>query len=468
MNTPFLSITAHKHIPRILGLGLFLQQLDAMILNTAIPQMSVALATSPLSLKLAITCYLLTLAMFTPVSGFIADRFGSKPTLLWALGIFMLGSVMCGFAHSLLALIVGRLVQGIGGAMITPVGRLVLLKSFSRSDFLMAFTAYTLIGQVGLVMGPILGGILTTFVDWRWIFFVNIPVVLMALYWVRKHVPNHYESKTPDFDWTGFVIFGLSAGMITFAFSLLTEENFTYDLLPLILLPVGALLGIGYYFHAKRKAHPSLDVRIFNIRTFTMGCIGGTLFRLANGGFGFLLPLQLQIEFGYSAFQAGLMLLPNALVFMSTKTIFKKIAQRYGFKKPMVAMPLFAAVFYAVMALNTQTTPIWWMTLVIMAMGFFSSLQYSFMNTFILGDVPTESVSRGSSVSAVIQQLGGSFAVCFIAGLLVSSSHFTRTPLLSGFSFQITFFVLAATTLLTSALFLFLKPQDGHQLLKKS
>ncbi len=467
MSTTFLSVSENKHIPRILGLGLFLQQLDAMVLNTAIPQMSVSLDTSPLSLKLAITSYLLTLAMFIPVSGYFADRFGTKRIFAAAMLVFLLGSVICGVAHSIEILIAGRLVQGLGAAMVTPVGRLILMKSFSRTDFIMAFTYYTIMGQVGLVVGPVLGGFLTTFMGWRYIFFINVPVVLLALYLVQRFIPNHVEEEFPEFDWVGFVIFGVAAGSITFAFSWLTEQNFTHVDLPLLLLTVGICLAVVYYRHARKTPFPSLDIRIFRIETFRLATFGGFLFRIGMAGFGFLIPLQMQLQFGYNAFESGLILLPSALAFLVTKTIFKNFLQRYGFRKCLLFTPVVVVVSFIGLSWINSATPLWVILLLMTFIGFFTSLQYSFTNTLNLADIPKQESSRATSVSVVFQQLGISFSVCFCAGLLVSSSHLSGTALLGAMAFHYTYLGLSAFTLLSTLLFLQLPKTAGESLLQR-
>jgi EmrB/QacA subfamily drug resistance transporter len=466
MTASAASIHTHKHIPRILGVGLFLQQLDAMILNTAIPQMAKALGASPLSLKLAITTYLLSLAMFIPISGYIADRFGSQRTFSMAMWVFLLGSLMSGLAHNVEILILGRLVQGVGAAMVMPVGRLILLKTFSRSDFLVAFTAYTMIGQIGLVAGPILGGILTTFVGWRYIFFVNIPVILMTLYWGRAHIPNYQEVELPKFDWLGFFSFGIAAGGVTLALSWMTEDSFQHLELPLICLVCGLSLGVFYYLHARQSASPSLDLNVFRIRTFRIATLGGFLFRVAIGGSGFILPLQMQVLWGYSAFQSGLMLVPNVLAFMATKTVFRFLVQRYGFKKPLFMAPWMIVLVFFALAFVTASTPLWLMALLMAILGFFSSFQYSLMNTLNLADVPVRESSRATSVSVVFQQLGLSFAVCLCAGLLVASSAITHAAVMGPQAFHDAYLALGVLTALCVSVFRGIMDTDGRNLLR--
>ncbi len=459
------SIHTHKHIPRILGLGLFLQQLDSMILNTAIPQMAESLGTPALSLKLAITSYLLTLALFIPISGYVADRYGTQKTLSVAMLVFLLGSVLCGVCFNIETLIFGRLIQGMGAAMVTPVGRLILLRTFSKSDFISAFAAYTVIGQLGSICGPVFGGILTTFLNWRFIFFVNIPLILAALYWVKKFIPNHYNrANLPKFDWIGFWVFGGAAGAITFGASWLTEENFS-DKTPAILLGAGLILGVIYYLYARRKKFPALDLKVFRFRTFSICIWGGTIFRLGSGGITFLLPLELQIGFGYSAFKAGLLILPNAVTFLMARYCFKKILKTYGFKKCLILSPFGVALGLFGLAWMGPATPIWIIVALMSLIGFTSSIQFGCLNTINFAEIPSNESAPATSVSAVFQQIAFSFAVCFCAGLLVINSGFSKTAVLSQAAFHSTYLILTLVTVLSALIFLALDKKDGEHLI---
>lgn len=467
-----------KNIPRVLGLGLFMQQLDSMILNTAIPQMAVSLHTPTLNLKLAITSYLLTLAMFIPISGYVADRFGTQKTFSLAMLVFLLGSLISGFAFNIDLLIFGRLIQGAGAAMITPVGRLILLKTFSKKESLVAYNAYTMIGQMGLVIGPTLGGLLTTFINWRFIFFVNIPVCLIALYLVYKIIPDYLEEKKSKFDWLGFVLFGAAAGLVSFGFSWMTEEGFNF-IFPWSLLLIGMFLGLIYYFHAQnlkiKKVLPALDIQVFKIRTFSLTMLGGTLFRLTASGATFLLPLQFQIAMGYSAFESGLMLLPQAASFLISKQCFTWALRKFGFKNILVFSPLFVSMALLGFALISGWSLLNHLNflqhfivfgLIMLVLGFFSSIQYSCLNTLIFADVPKDISSRATSSSGVVQQLGLSFAVCFCAGLLVGASFFSQTHLLGEVSFYWVYLILSILTFFTPLIFLKLNHADGMHLIK--
>jgi EmrB/QacA subfamily drug resistance transporter len=466
MSTDFLAFATHKHIPRILGLGLFLQQLDAMILNTAIPQMAHSLNTPALSLKLAITSYLLTLALFIPISGYIADKFGTKRTFSWAMIVFLLGSVICGLAMNIEILIFGRLVQGAGAAMVAPVGRLILLKAFSRTDFLHAFAAYAIVGQIGLVLGPVLGGIITTFMDWRFIFFVNIPIILLALYWTKKSIPNYIDPENlVKFDWIGFLVFGGAAGAITFGLSWLTEDNFM-DHEPWVLFGLGVLLAGIYYFYARRLKYPALDLNVFKIKTFWVTMVGGFGFRISASGVSFLLPLQLQLQFGYSAFMAGLLIFPNVLAFLTARSFFKILLKHYGFKKILLICPIFSALALLGFAFMTKNMPLWCMIILMIVMGMASSVQYGAINTLTFADVPAQDSSRATSVSTVFQQIGLSMAICFCAGLLVINSGFSVSSVMSAMAFHRTYLVLSALTLLSAVVFFKLSHENGAHLLK--
>jgi len=465
-----------KNIPRVLGLGLFMQQLDSMILNTAIPQMALSLHTPTLSLKLAITSYLLTLAMFIPISGFVADRFGTQKTFSLAMLVFLFGSIISGCAFNIDILIIGRLIQGAGAAMITPVGRLILLKTFSKKESLVAYNSYTMIGQMGMVIGPTLGGVMTTFMNWRFIFFINIPVCLIALFLVYKIIPNYLEEKKSKFDWLGFFLFGGAAGAVSFGFSYLSEEGFSF-FYPWLVLFIGLVLGFIYYFHAQnlnfKKRWPALDINVFKIRTFWLSMLGGSLFRLTASGATFLLPLQFQIALGYSAFESGLLLIPQAASFLISKQCFTWALREYGFRKILVCAPLFTAFALLGFSILSDLSFIKNLNFIedfvifgffMLILGFFSSIQYSCLNTLIFSDVPQEMSSRATSSSGVFQQLGLSLAVCFCAGLLVGSSALSQTHVLGLVSFHWTYLTLSFLTFLTPLIFLKLNKDDGMHL----
>ncbi len=467
-----------RNIPRVLGLGLFMQQLDSMILNTAIPQMAEALHTPTLSLKLAITSYLLTLAMFIPISGYVADRFGTQKTFALAMLVFLLGSIISGCAFDINFLIIGRLIQGAGAAMITPVGRLILLKAFSQKESLIAYNAYTMIGQMGLVIGPTLGGVLTTFMNWRFIFFVNIPVAIIALFLVYEVIPNYKEDKKSKFDWLGFFLFGAAAGSISFGFSWMSEEGFSF-VFPWLLLLVGIFLGLIYYFHAQylnyKNILPALDLKVFKIRTFRLTMLGGSLFRLTASGATFLLPLQFQMAMGYSAFDSGLMLLPQAASFLISKQCFTWALKKFGFRNILIFSPLLVSLALLGFALISDWSGLRNLNfiqhfiifgLIMLVLGFFSSIQYSSLNTLIFADVPKDKSSRATSSSGVVQQLGLSLAVCFCAGLLVGTSFVSQTHLLGEASFYWVYLILSFLTFLTPLVFLKLRKSDGMHLIK--
>lgn len=458
----FLPIAKHKYIPRILGLGLFLQQLDSMILNTSIPQMAVSLGSSALDLKLAITSYLLTLAMFIPISGYMADKFGTKRTFFLALFIFLLGSLIYGLSFNIEVLIFGRLVQGMGAAFITPVGRLILLKAFSRADFLPAFSVYVMIGQLGTILGPVLGGVITTFIDWRWIFLVNIPVVLLALYFTKKKIPDYHDhSNAAPFDWLGFVLFGFAAGMVTFGLSWVTEENFT-EMMPWYICGAGVVLSVIYYFYGRRVAHPSLDLSAFRIRTFWVTMAGGSLFRLSSNGLGFLIPLQLQLVYGYSPLVAGLLLFPNAVAFMVARFFFKKLLVGLGFKKVLLLFPVFSAVSLLGLAFMSGGNLIVMMTVCMVLQGFTASVHYAALNTLTFADIPAKDSSKATSLSTVVQQIALSLAVCLAAGLLLSISDVSGHPVMTSSVFQLTYLLLSFLMAFSAVVFFKLLPTDGR------
>jgi len=461
-----LSKAHYKNIPRILGLGLFLQQLDGMVLNTAIPEMANSLGTEALSLKLAITSYLLTLAMFIPISGYIAERYGTQKVFLWAMIVFVIGSIFCGCSWDITTLIIGRLIQGAGAAMVTPVGRLILLKVFSKEDFLIAFTSYSLIGQIGFVVGPVLGGFMTSYINWRGIFFINLPIVLLGLFLVKKWIPN-YESRDtlPAFDWIGFWVFGGLAGCFTFGFSWVTEENFS-GIDPYLLLLLGVLLIFIYFFHQRNTVVPVLKLSLFKIRTFQVSLVGGSWFRVFASGLTFLIPIQLQLDLGYSPFLSGVLIFFNALGFFITRHFFKEIMSFLGFKRALISSAFITGLTLFLFIFIDRTSPLWLIIGLLILMGLSSSIQYGALNTLGFADVEKEDAAQASSVTAVFQQLGLTFSVCLCAGLLSLMGRFKGVSTLSDIAFHWTYFFMGLMTLGSILFYVHLTQKDGQHLIK--
>lgn len=407
-----------RYLPLIIGFGLLMENIDISIINTAIPKMALSLNTNPIDLKIGVTSYLLTLAAFIPISGYLADSYGAKRTFFWAIVVFLLGSIACGFSQSVWQLVLGRLVQGMGGAMMTPVGRLIMLRKYPKKEFIKAFGSLIILGQVGPALGPVLGGVLTTFYSWRYVFFVNVPFGLLALVLVHYFVEETPIRKMPKFDYQGFVLFGLAAAALTFGFSLWAEQEGDWPV-AVSLLVMGIVLASLFYLHARHNPHPSLNLKVFATRSFRIAVSGSFIIRLALGGVPFLLPLLLQLGWHKTPLVAALLILPYGLSMFLAKPLVRKILDRYGYRKVLMMNPVILALIFSLLALSVHTYSMLFILILAGFLGFFSSLQFTFMNTLNFVDIEEDHTVQAVGISSVFQQISMSFGVCVVAFLLM-------------------------------------------------
>ena len=429
-------------LPLIIACALFMENMDSTVIATSLPVIAADLNVNPISLKLALTAYLVSLAVFIPISGWMADRFGSKTVFRLAIGVFMLGSLACAFSSTLGGFVIARFMQGMGGAMMVPVGRLVLLKSVEKNQLVQAMSYLTIPALLGPVIGPPLGGAISTYFHWRWIFLINIPIGVLGIYLATRHVPQIRERDLAPLDLRGFVMsgFGLSAmtlGLATAGEHLLTREMST------ACIAAGALSLAFYVRHALVSPHPLLDFRFLRVATYRTGVIGGGLFRIGVGAMPFLLPLMLQLGFGFSAVQSGLLTCTSALAAMFMKTQAVAILRRFGFRTVLTWNALIAAGTIGSYGLFTPATPYMLMVGVLLAGGFFRSLQFTSLNAMAYADIERERMSAASSLANVTQQLSLSLGVTIGAFILehAAAAH-GRTTVAAG-DFTIAFAVVA-------------------------
>src|SRR5215210_7367459 len=373
-----------KIVPLIVAVALFMENMDATVIATSLPAIAADIGTSPLALKLAITSYLLSLAVFIPASGWTADRFGARMVFAIAIGVFMLGSIGCALSQNVTHFVIARILQGLGGAMMTPVGRLVLLRSIDKSALVNALTWVTVPALIGPVIGPPLGGFITTYFSWHWIFLINIPIGLLGIFMAMKYI-DPIRSEAPErFDLYGLVLAGVGLGGIAFGLSVAG-----LNLLPWTI--VAALVAIGsvsmtlYVIHARRTASPVLDFTLMRLATFRASIIGGFLFRFGIGALPFLLPLLMQVGFGLSPFRSGLVTFASAVGAMGMKTLAARIIKTFGFRNMMTINAVVSSVFLAACALFTVTTPLLLIMIILVVGGFFRSLQFTAINTVAYG-----------------------------------------------------------------------------------
>ena len=446
----------------IAAMAFFMQALDATILNTALPSIAESLNRSPLTMQSAIISYTLTVAMLIPVSGWLADRFGTRRIFILAVSLFTLGSLLCALSDSLHFLVASRVIQGVGGAMMMPVARLALIRAYPCSELLPVLNFVTIPGLIGPVMGPLLGGLLVTYATWHWIFILNIPIGLLVIFYARKYMPDFTMPKR-TFDFIGFLLFGSSLVMISVSLEIMGRPDIA-DYLPAATMAGGLLMLFFYIFHAKHHPNPLIELPLFKTRTFSVGIAGNVASRLGTGCVPFLMPLMLQVGFGYSAIIAGCMMAPTAIGSMMAKSVVTQVLRSLGYRKVLVVVTVIIGILIALFALQSPGMSPWMMILPLFVLGMAMSTQFTAMNTITLADLTDNNASSGNSVLAVTQQLAISFGVAISAVVLRFYDGLSVGDNVDHFHY--TFITMGVVTLLSSAVFLLLKPKDGNNLIK--
>ena len=450
-------------LPWIAAMAFFMQALDATILNTALPAIAQSLNRSPLAMQSAIISYTLTVAMLIPVSGWLADRFGTRKIFMLAVTLFTLGSLACALSTSLTELVIFRVLQGIGGAMMMPVARLALLRAYPRSELLPVLNFVTMPGLVGPILGPVLGGVFVTWASWHWIFLINIPIGVAGLFYARKYMPD-FTTPRRSFDMGGFFLFGLSLVLFSSGMELFGEKIVaTWMALSVILS--GILLFLLYIRHARRHPTPLISLGLFNTRTFSVGIAGNIASRLGTGCVPFLMPLMLQVGFGYPALIAGCMMAPTAMGSILAKSTVTQVLRWFGYRKTLVGVTVFIGLMIAQFSLQSAALPVWMLILPLFVLGMAMSTQFTSMNTITLADLTDENASSGNSVLAVTQQLSISLGVAVSAAVLRFYEGFDSANTVEQFHY--TFITMGALTVVSALVFMLLKPKDGRNLIKE-
>lgn len=454
-------------IPAIIGSAMLMQTLNATVLSNALPTMARALHEDPLRLNLAITMYMLATAVFLPVSGWAADRFGAKRIFLIAMVLYAVSSAACGFADSLLHLVLARICQGMAGAMMVPVGRLVLLRTTPKHELVAAMSVLTMPALLGPVLGPPIGGFVVTFWDWRWIFFINLPIAAVGVTLVARFVPNVHEQAVSPIDWTGIVLTGFGMAGLIFGF-----ENLGRDLLPqpiVLGLFFGGIACLALYWrHARGNPHAILDLSLFRVQTFSASIVGGAFMRLAMGATPFMLALLLQLGFGMSPFRAGLLTFVSAAGALVMKTAAPPILRRFGFRTVLTVNAVIVGLIFMAYGLFKPDTPHWLIMIVLLVGGFFRSLQFTSLNGLAYADIDQSRMSRASTMSSIAQQLVQSVGIGLAAMLLhffmvaEGQKHLTAASISPGF------LVVGAITFISLAFFIPLPKDAGDELNNRS
>ncbi|NDJ55642.1 DHA2 family efflux MFS transporter permease subunit [Enterobacteriaceae bacterium 4M9] len=450
-------------LPWIAAMAFFMQALDATILNTALPAIAQSLGRSPLAMQSAIISYTLTVAMLIPVSGWLADRFGTRRVFMLAVTLFTLGSLACALSNSLTELVIFRIIQGVGGAMMMPVARLALLRAYPRSELLPVLNFVTMPGLVGPILGPMLGGVLVTWASWHWIFLINIPIGVLGLIYARKYMPN-FTAPRRGFDMTGFFLFGLSLVLISSGMELF-GERIVASWMALTVVAGGFLLMLGYILHARRAASPLIALPMFKTRTFSVGIAGNIASRLGTGCVPFLMPLMLQVGFGYSALIAGCMMAPTALGSILAKSMVTQVLRRLGYRRTLVGITIFIGLMIAQFSLQSAMMPVWMLLIPLFVLGMAMSTQFTAMNTITLADLTDENASSGNSMLAVTQQLSISLGVAVSAAVLRFYESQGNSSTVE--QFHATFITMGAVTIVSALVFMLLRAKDGRNLISE-
>lgn len=455
-----------RMIPFIVGCALFMQMLDSTVVATALPAMATALDSTVVRLNLAITAYLLAVAVFVPISGWAADRYGARRVFMAAIALFVLSSMACATSQSLTHLVIARIVQGIAGAMMVPVGRIILLRVVPKQDLLKAMSFLSIPALLGPIIGPPLGGFMVTYMSWHWIFLINIPIGIIGIMLVRRHVPEIREASAPRLDWSGFLLSAVCLATLVSAFEALGHSLFPPAAV-VGLACVGMVCGFLYVRHAKRVQHPILDLTLMREPSFAISVLGGNLCRFAVGAMPFLLALQLQVGFHMTPLSAGLITFASAAGALLMKFVATPIIQRFGFRQVLTINAMLTGVFIIACATFTATTPIWLMIGILLIGGFFRSLQFTAVNTLTYADMSPERMSRASSFAAMAQQLGISLGVGVAAVTLNLSMASRGETTIAVSDIMIAFVVIGVLCSLSTLSFRRLAPTAG-ELLQRS
>jgi len=449
-------IPANKNlrlIPLVIAMAFLLEAVDTTILNTAIPSIAKSLAVISLNLKIALISYLLSLCVFIPISGWVADKYGLKRVFIIAMGIFTLSSFACGLATTLPQLVLGRILQGVGGAFIAPLGRLMVATWYPRKEIIPTTNKIIILVLIGPALGPLLGGWITTHLGWRWIFWVNVPIGLIDILAASVLLPEYRKQNVHKLDYFGFVLFGGSLSSMVFSLSALSEDSVNHHFIFAVIACSVAMFVI-YIWHSRKLAHPILETSLFRFRTFRIAIAGNLATRLSFGATMFVIPLMLQIEYGYTPIRAGFVLAFMALGAITTKLFSQQIIRATGFRKALIGNCFLIATILATLSQVGHHSPTWWLCLLTYGCGVLAALNFSSVNPLTFAETEDSDHSAAASVLSTTMQFSQSCSIAIAAMILQHSQM----------NFSLTFQAMAVMMALSSTVFYFLKKGDGQSL----
>ncbi|MBW8364828.1 MAG: DHA2 family efflux MFS transporter permease subunit [Rhizobium sp.] len=461
--------TVKRYLPWVVAVALFMEQLDTTIVNTAVPAMAESLQVTPLSLKAVVASYILSLAVCIPVSGWMADRYGTRRVFSIAVGLFTFSSILCGLALNAPMLVAARILQGVGAAMMMPVGRLTIIRTFPKSELLQAMNFVIIPALIGPLLGPTVGGLIVHWVSWRYIFFVNVPMGLLALWLAHRHMPDYRGDTARPLDVVGLVLFGSGTALLSWLLEIFGEHRIDATSAAVLLLLCVSLLA-AYLWHARETPHPLLRLRLFRVRTFRISVMGGFVTRLGVGGMPFLLPLLYQLGLGLPAWQSGLLMMPAAAAAMGMKIIAPRVLARFGYRRILIVNTVMIGAVISLFSLVSPATPIALIVLLGLSMGFFNSLQFTSMNSMAYADIDTPDSSMASTIASSLQQMSMSFGLA--CGSLIAGWYLGDLPQTDRVAVTTAlhhaFLTLAGLTILSSLSFWSLRPGDGESVSRGS
>lgn len=459
------STVTKRYLPWVVAAALFMEQLDATIVNTAIPSIAASFGVTPLSLKSVVSSYILALAVGIPISGWMADRFGTRRVFSVAIIVFTIASVLCGVAVNPAMMVAARMLQGLGGAMMMPVGRLAIIRTFPKSELLGAMNFVIIPALIGPLLGPTVGGLIVHWFSWRYIFFINIPVGILALFLVYKYMPDHASEHKRPLDVLGLILFSSGTALLSWLLEVFGEHS-------LARVTAAALLGlslgllVAYAIHASDAQFPLLRLGLFRIRTFRISVLGGFVTRMGFGGLPFLLPLLYQVGMGLPAWKSGLLMMPSAIAAMGMKMFSQRLLKRFGYRQILIVNTVCIGLTIATFSQVDSSTPLAAIAALGLLQGFFASMQFSSMNSLAYADIDAKDSSMASTMSSSFQQLSMSFGLA--AGSLVTGWYLGNVVqidrVLVTSALHHAFLTLGLITAVSSLLFWRLKPNDGDSI----
>ena len=455
--------TTKRYLPWVVAVALFMERLDSTIVNTGIPAIAASLGTTPLALKAVATSYVLALSVSIPVSGWLADRYGSRRVFLIAVAMFTLSSIACGLAPNASLLIAARVPQGISAAMTIPVGRLVLVRTFARGELLRAMNFVVIPALIGPLLGPTVGGLIVHWLSWREIFFVNVPFGLLTLWFGHRYMPDYHGEHARPLDVRGLLLFGSGVALLSWLLEIFGDHDIDATHAVLTLATSLGLLA-AYVWHARRAAHPLLRLSLLRIRTFRISVLGGFVTRLGVGGMPLLLPLLYQVGFGRPAWESGLLMMPTAAGAMTMKAVSRPLLRRYGYRQVLVVNTVLQGTTIGAFWFVGAATPLAAIVGLALLLGFFNSLQFTSVNSMAYADVADDDAGMAATMTSTLQQMSMSFG---LAGASLVTALFLGDAPQSNqadvtLALQRAFLVLAAVTVASSASFWGLRRNDGE------